>query len=80
MKDLTIPYLSSILNIVLTSIQDNPVYQIVGLILTILSLCISILYTIFKWYNESKKDGQITSEEYEELLKKLDDLTNKKGE
>lgn len=80
MKDLTIPYVSSILNIVLTSIQDNPVYQIVGLILTILSLCVSILYTIFKWYNESKKDGQITSEEYEELLKKLDDLTNKKGE
>ena len=80
MKDLTIPYLSSILNIVLTSIQDNPVYQIVGLILTILSLCVSILYTIFKWYNESKKDGQITSEEYEQLLKKLDDLTNKKGE
>lgn len=80
MKDLTIPYLSSILNIVLTSIQDNPVYQIVGLILTILSLCISILYTILKWYNEAKKDGQITSEEYEELLKKLDDLTNKKGE
>lgn len=80
MKDLTIPYLSSILNIVLTSIQDNPVYQIVGLILTILSLCVSILYTIVKWYNEAKKDGQITSEEYEELLKKLDDLTNKKGE
>lgn len=80
MKDLTIPYLSSILNIVLTSIQDNSVYQIVGLILTILSLCVSILYTILKWYNEAKKDGQITSEEYEELLKKLDDLTNKKGE
>lgn len=80
MKDLTIPYLSSILNIVLTSIQDNPVYQIVGLILTILSLCVSIFYTIFKWYNEAKKDGKITSEEYEQLLKKLDDLTNKKGE
>ena len=80
MKDLTIPYLSSILNIVLTSIQDNPVYQIVGLILTILSLCVSILYTIFKWYNDAKKDGQITSEEYEKLLEKLDDLTNKKGE
>ena len=48
MKDLTIPYVSSILNIVLTSIQDNPVYQVVGLILTILSLCVSILYTIFK--------------------------------
>ena len=30
--------------------------------------------------NEAKKDGQITSEEYEQLLKKLDDLTNKKGE
>lgn len=80
MKDLTIPYLSSISNIVLTSIQDNPVYQIVGLILTILSLCVSILYTIFKWYNKAKKDGQITSEEYEKLLEKLDNLTNKKGE
>lgn len=80
MKDLTIPYASSVLNIFLTSIQDNSVYQVVGLILTILSLCVSILYTIFKWYTEAKKDGQITSEEYEELLKKLDDLTNKKGE
>lgn len=80
MKDLTIPYASSVLNIVLTSIQDNPVYQIVGLVLTILSLCVSILYTILKWYNEAKKDGQITSKEYEELLKQLDDLTNKKGE
>lgn len=80
MKDLTIPYASSTLNIVLTAIQDNPVYQVVGLILTILSLCITILYTIFKWYNEATKDGKITTKEYEQLLKKLDDLANKKGE
>ena len=80
MKDLTIPYASSALNIVLTAIQDNPVYQVVGLILTILSLCITILYTIFKWYNEATKDGKITTKEYEQLLKKLDDLMNKKGE
>ena len=80
MKDLTIPYMSSALNIVLTAIQDNPVYQVVGLILTILSLCITILYTIFKWYNEATKDGKITTKEYEQLLKKLDDLMNKKGE
>lgn len=80
MKDLTIPYASSVLNIVLTAIQDNPVYQVVGLILTILSLCITILYTIFKWYNEATKDGKITTKEYEQLLKKLDDLMNKKGE
>ena len=80
MKDLTIPYVSSALNIVLTAIQDNPVYQVVGLILTILSLCITILYTIFKWYNEATKDGKITTKEYEQLLKKLDDLMNKKGE
>ena len=80
MKDLTIPYMSSALNIVLTAIQDNPVYQVVGLILTILSICITILYTIFKWYNEATKDGKITTKEYEQLLKKLDDLMNKKGE
>lgn len=80
MKDLTIPYMSSALNIVLTAIQDNPVYQVVGLILTIISLCITILYTIFKWYNEATKDGKITTKEYEQLLKKLDDLMNKKGE
>lgn len=80
MKDLTIPYVSSILNIVLTAIQDNPIYQVVGLVLTILSLCVTILYTIFKWYNEASKDGKITAKEYEQLLKKLDDLMNKKGE
>lgn len=79
MKELTIPYASSIVNIVLTSIQDNPVYQIVGLVLTILSLCVSIIYTIFKWYNEAKKDGKITSEELEKLFEELEEKS-KKGE
>lgn len=79
MKDLAIPYVSSLVNVILTSIQDNPVYQIVGLVLTILSLCVSILYTIFKWYNEAKKDGKITSEELEKLFEELEEKS-KKGE
>lgn len=79
MKDLVIPYASSLVNVILTSIQDNPVYQIVGLVLTILSLCVSILYTIFKWYNEAKKDGKITSEELEKLFEELEEKS-KKGE
>lgn len=67
-------YLTNSFALVLSAIQDNPIFQAVSFILTILSFLVSIAYTIYKWYVKAKKDGKITLEEIKELH---EDLTKK---
>lgn len=57
---------------IMTSIQAEPVLQVIQAILTIIGLLITIAYTLWKWYKKASKDGKITVEEYDELF---DDLT-----
>lgn len=70
-KYLNLGYLSSIFSLVLTSLQDNVTYQIISLVIVVISFMVNLSYTGFKWYNEAKKDGKITPEEIEKLLEEL---------
>lgn len=54
-------------SIVLTAVQTNSIFQTIGFILTILSVCLSIAYTVYKWWHKAHADGKITPEEIEEL-------------
>ena len=57
-----------------TATQTNELLQTISLIVTILGAIVSfIVLPILKWYNKSKKDGKITSEELEEGAKTLQD-------
>lgn len=46
-----------------TAIQDNQTLQLISFILTMLSIIVSLSFSIWKWIKEIKKDGQITPDE-----------------
>ena len=61
----------------LTMFQTNEIFQIVEMILAIISFVVSIGYTIYKWYHKAKADGKITQEEVKELMDSVTKLTDK---
>ena len=48
---------------VLTAVQTNEVFQMIELVLAILTSVIIIFYKIWHWYKEAKADGKITADE-----------------
>lgn len=56
---------------VLTTIQTDPIFQWISFALTIVSLIITIIFTVWKWYKEAKKDGKITKDEIETLIEEV---------
>ena len=61
---------------VFTTLQENPVIQVISFCLTILSVLVSLAYTLWKWYRKAKADKKITEEEIEEGLKIVKDHTD----
>jgi hypothetical protein len=69
-KDL-LNYVLPTFEVVLTALQENVTYQIVCMILTIVSFLITIAFTCWKWYRDASKDGRITADEVSDLGDKL---------
>ena len=69
-KDL-LNYVLPTFEAVLTALQENPAYQIVCMVLTIVSFLITIAFTCWKWYRAASKDGEITADEISDLGDKL---------
>ena len=69
---------------ILTVAQTNEVFQMVELVLSILTTLFILGINIYAWYKKAKKDGKIDEQEIEELKdiveKGKEDLENKKGE
>lgn len=61
-------YVCTGVSALLTALQDNAIYQIVNMILVILSLLINIIYTIYKWYKKASQDERIDIDEVGDLL------------
>lgn len=57
--------------VILTATQTNEIFQTISLILTCVSIFFSLIYTIYKWYKEAKKDGKITVDEVKDLSDKI---------
>ena len=51
-----------------TATQTKQVFQFVSLALTVLSIAVSLAFTLYKWYKEAKKDGKITKDEIMEAV------------
>ena len=58
---------------VFTIIQTNEMLQCICFIMSIIATAFTIAYTVWKWYNNAKKDGKITMDEVKDLKNKLDD-------
>ena len=61
-----ISYIANGLTYVVALSQTNEIFQIVELVFAILTSVILLLYRLWKWYNEAKKDGKITREEIQD--------------
>lgn len=61
-------YICTGVSAILTALQDNELYQVINMILVILSLVINIIYTIYKWYKQASQDGRIDMDEVGDLL------------
>ena len=78
-----ISYVANGLTYVVALSQTNEVFQIVELVFAILTSVILLLYRLWKWYNEAKKDGKITKDEIKDginiIVDGVDDI-KKKGD
>ena len=60
--------------------QVNELFQLIQVIVGVVSGIFAIAYTIYKWYTKAKKDGKITTEEIDELKDDLQNLMEDKEE
>lgn len=72
-KELVLCYTLTGLQTIFTSLQDNELYQIIQMVLSLLSGVLVIAYTIWKWYVRAKKDGKITIDEIDEGIEEIID-------
>lgn len=72
-KELVLCYILTGLQTIFTSLQDNEIYQIIQMVLSLLSGALVIAYTIWKWYVRAKKDGKITIDEIDEGIEEIID-------
>lgn len=54
---------------VLTIVQTNEIFQIISLVLTIITSIIIIAHRLYVWYKAAKADGKITKDELEDAAK-----------
>ena len=62
--------------VICSLIQTEHVFQIISLVLTRVSVLISLILSLKKWYNQAKSDGHIDSDEIDEALSEIDKATN----
>ena len=70
-------YLGNAVGIVFSAIQSNEVLSIISWVMTILATCISIAFTLYKWWKKASADGKIDEHEIDELGNIVDDITKK---
>ena len=65
----------NVLQYVMAGIETNEVYQLIELILSIITSVVLLALRIWAWYKDAKKDGKITSKEIEKLYKDVDETS-----
>lgn len=70
MKD-NLNYIFNGVAVVGTLVQTEHIFQIISLVLTCVSVVLSLILTIHKWYKHSKADGKIDGEEINEAITEI---------
>lgn len=76
MREKPINYIASVVACITTAIQSNEIFSYVSLSLTILSIVVSLAFTIYRWYKVATTDGRIDNEEIDELMKNINEYVN----
>ena len=77
--DFAISIGGNVFTYVLSAVQTNEVMQIISFILSSIVSVLLIVFRLWAWYKEAKKDGKITKEEIDDAIDIIDDQ-QKKGE
>lgn len=59
---------------ILTIVQTNEVFQIISLVLTIITTLLTFIFTIYKWIKLSKEDGKIDEDEIKQGIEIVEDF------
>ena len=59
-------------------VQTTEVFQLISVIIGILTGLLTLAYFIWRWWIKATEDKKITKEEVDELLQGIDDIINKK--
>lgn len=70
-------YVSAVLTTLFGFATANEITALIYSILGLISFIFSIIYTIYKWYKNAKADNTITIEEFDELMRQIEELTKK---
>ena len=73
MKHENLDVATTTLSGILTAVQTDEVFRWISFVITLLSALIGIIYRIWHWYKEAKKDGKIDSVEIDEFGKIVKD-------
>lgn len=76
MQEKPINYVASAIACITTAIQTNEIFSYVSLSLTILSIVVSLAFTIYRWYKTATDDGKIDKEEIDNLMHDINDSIN----
>ena len=66
MKD-NIDLFTNGLAVVCTAIQPDYVLKIISLVLTLVSIAVSLAFTVWRWHKSAMADGKIDKKEIDEL-------------
>lgn len=72
-----IGYFSAILQATLGAINTDKLFQIITFALSVVTALVTLIYNVWKWFKEAKKDGKITIEEIEAGLSIVKDEVQK---
>ena len=73
-----IDYLFDVGAIAFAIAQEELLLKYIQLTLGIIATCLSVAFTIWKWWKKASEDGKITKDEVDELINDLDENINKK--
>lgn len=59
---------------ILTIVQTNEIFQIISLVLTIITTLLTFIFTIYKWIKLSKEDGKIDEDEIKQGIEIVEDF------
>lgn len=67
-------WLGTGISAILTIVQTNEVFQIISLVLTIITTLLTFIFTIYKWIKLSKEDGKIDEDEIKQGIEIVEDF------
>lgn len=67
-------WLGTGISAILTIVQTNEIFQIISLVLTIITTLLTFIFTIYKWIKLSKEDGKIDEDEIKQGIEIVEDF------